>query len=195
MPECDAEAFARFLEFAYTGDFRFPLAARLGSDETLFQPGNRVYIPFPFSICCGTYRAWEDFLAPDLQYSGPILYDVLRDVGDNGDQALVAVARVYLLADYYGVDKLVALCRYKLNRLMVRKFENPYLLGLINLCLVESSPEPLRKVVLKYCAFNLKCLISENDFKGLVKKHPELLLEITEEYMRLMELYCDEDEY
>ncbi|TQV92248.1 hypothetical protein V2A60_004534 [Cordyceps javanica] len=185
-PQCDVETFVRFLEYVYTGDFESPMALThdLGGESESAEEHADAKVPKPFEI---RQAVWDNFVYwLDREYTSHTLYYMQWHPEGDGDDALVAIAKVYMLADYYGVDRLARLCMFKLCELLVDTQERPSLGGLINLvelCIVEQCPTRLRKFVLEYSAFHLHPLVGEEKFQQLAKEHPSALLEILGQFM------------
>ena len=100
---------------------------------------------------------------------------------------MVAVAKVYVLADYYGVDNLMQACIDKLRQLMRYNKETSVIVDAIKFCFVEHALPKLREAMLEYCAAHLSYLIMDSEFTKLVKNDPSIMLLLTKRFMRLLE--------
>lgn len=185
LPQHDVETFVRFIEYAYTGDFESPMFDISIRPKEDYDGDLLSHAPSPFHLSKATERAWQDIAFKSCQFK---LYDALGWDGYTDDsQAMVAVAKVYVLADYYGIDNLMQVCIDKLRELMRYNKETSVIVEAIKFCFVEHALPKLREAMLEYCAAHLSYLIMDSEFTKLVKKDRTIMLLLTKRFMRLLE--------
>lgn len=184
LPQHDVETFVRFVEYAYTGDFESPmLKISIKPDEDCSE--DILDAPSPFHLSAATRSAWESIAFGSCSL---FLYDANGWDGYTDDsQVMVAVVKVYVLADYYGIDDLMQVCIEKLWELMSLNKETSVIVEAIKFCFVEHALPKLRKKLLDYCAVHLSYLIMDSEFTKLAKRNPGLMLLLTSRFMRLLE--------
>lgn len=199
LTDWDGDTVTRFVDFLYTGNYRYPdpkpithgenpdpgrispFPLSFDLDTSLGTPEDRSssapYRPLtPFDRCLS--RVWlhekEDGLtdAKRLELYEPARY--------NYKEVLLVHAKVYVLAQYKDVDVLrkLALKRLFLTLLRIKSIqpgshEAGNIIDLLSYVYsetdaLESSEEPLRKIVSQFAALNILALQAENKMAKLI---------------------------
>lgn len=185
LPDCDTATFDRFVEFLHTGDFASPLFVPVRRNGRPQRYIKRFLPPVPLDESPSLRRAF-DLFATAPQFAAPpgttLRYDNhwKHTMDDTQTLALSAVAKVYLLADRYGVDRLKALCLHKIHRLIVCVREICDGLHFLRLCEAKGFPHPLYKLGLMYCLFHYCDLQPRADFASFAEDAPGFVKLVTD---------------
>lgn len=178
LPETDPKTFARFLEYIYTGDFESSLFCKVQHKtkvQSIISKLRKSHsgIRTSFMLSRLLPQAWKTF-EKSYTYTGPILYDVESNGQVCDEKGFLEVVKVCILADYYGLDRLMDLSLNKIHRLMTSSCipEDP--LKFIAFCTTERCPERLRDLAVKYCCLEVNRLRLLPDFPEYLTQHPDV---------------------
>lgn len=198
--ETDEETFLRFCQFAYTGSYdgADPEKRRTEDLTTILERAGRPKggiehnpirrkaqqydVPSPPALFITKKEyLWNTFtsLHPDPDVKSPI-----RDIGPEDDytDVFLSHARIYVFADYHGIDGLQTLALLNLRRALIQftLYEEGSwdIIKLVEYCFrntadKEEQPDPLRILVGTYTACKFEDLWKNHRFRDLTESLSE----------------------
>lgn len=191
LPTVEIETFACFVEFVYTGDFKSPRAVEFDCEYQLEDRKTTGFdAPYPFYQSKLSLSTWDRFKTSlHYAYAGKQVYDTQYH-GDLKEHhqlpSLLFLAKVYVLADCYGVDTLMKLSLHKLHQLMISSRSILDLVHLARFHADGSCPTRLSRLILEYFAFHLNFVRRSDGYGELIAEGPGLMIEAVDLFMALM---------
>lgn len=190
--QVDDDTFLRFYQYLYTGDYKaaktiaFPYVKR---DDTAFRNAlakatRRVCTVSGFDfdnlkLWWIEARAVENFKAQyyPAHVVNPVIIRDNWDTNESFAPVFLSHAKLYVMADCYGIKPLMGLTLHKLHQVLCGFTVHPErLIDIIEL--VEYSfdhgPQGLQDFAASFACGHLMSLWTTRAFQDLVKKHPEI---------------------
>lgn len=208
LPDVDVDTFARFVQFAYMGDYgghpaQFAprqkythissqaeqppkLSARRADDSvhTAVQKGDVSPSNQQSGEGCRESCLLREFRNLTFCHRLPFLFDC-RDVGDSTMNTVLRHAETYVFADTYQIERLRNLALAKAHAYLRRtsSMSAIHVVELVKYTLHNTmdstdSPDELRKVVMMYLACVVDQLIGVKEFLSLLENEPSLSVQL-----------------
>ncbi|KAI1641133.1 hypothetical protein F4809DRAFT_658985 [Biscogniauxia mediterranea] len=195
LPEVDERTFVRFCQFAYTGDYKVPAptSSELADTpstfipNTWFQPNTQMGKPcVPSPARSMTSLLWDSFKG--RTYTVPNPQPPPKEALQSGTppvttlEVFLSHARVYVLADYYDIERLRILSVKKLHKSLASSLSPKTpdcITPLVKYCFENTvdkcdAKDPLRELVTGYMACKIDQLWKNDAFQDLVGSSGEL---------------------
>lgn len=186
-PQFEATTVACLIEFAYAGDFMSPGFLKMHSDYFFEEPHHTFADRTPnFNGLRALEGAWHQFARASLEHNDEqMVYEVDED--SSAIDGLCSIARVYNLADDFGIKRLQKLCLIKLHRLMICHNHRLDVVGFLSLCVKQCGNEGvLFRLAVKYATLMAEFFKDDRDFKKLLAEEADFAARI---FWRLSEIH------
>ncbi|KAG5987075.1 hypothetical protein E4U43_005248 [Claviceps pusilla] len=181
LEDDDARTVAAFAEFLYKGDYRLPShilpqdshtnaqsnranKANASHQQEWSRPTNEHWIRFSQNTAYGYDRRTIP--------SEPIILNAMS-LDTDYSEYFIAHAKVFVFADYYGVEDLMDLAMQKLHgalcgfRLSRERLDD--VLALVRFCYERPAPDKLKRMVASYAAGVVDSAVPADCFKEVLK--------------------------
>jgi hypothetical protein len=189
LESVDEQTFVLFIEYAYTGNYgqqpagqwydfsRHPVVVRC-RDSVSYPYGDHKQADDPGSDASRKHQLWANFTRAANPFYRKRFYAVKKEEGLSLE--FMRHAKLYVLADYYGIFDLVDLSLENLGKALIPFEPNSNGVGdivaLLKYCYETPAPKELKSFVVLYAACKAETLWQNKAFQELVAGNREISL-------------------